>query len=101
MLRRVALVEPVPFLFICAFVANAASVVLPIANPANLAVFEPQMPALLEWLRYFAGPSIVAILATYVALRLTQRPTLDAKLAVSKEAPPLTLAAGLLRSDSR
>jgi arsenical pump membrane protein len=88
---RAALVEPLPFLFICAFVANAASFVLPIANPANLVVFEPQMPALLEWLRYFAGPSIVAILATYVALRLT----LDAKVAVSKEAPRLTLGGRL------
>jgi arsenical pump membrane protein len=69
-------VEPLPYLFICAFVANAASFVLPIANPANLVVFGVQMPALSEWLRYFAGPSFVAILATYVVLRLTQRSAL-------------------------
>ena len=58
---RAAQVEPLPYLFICAFVANAASFVLPIANPANLVVFGGQMPALSEWLRYFAGPSFVAI----------------------------------------
>jgi arsenical pump membrane protein len=92
---RAAQVEPLPYLFICAFVANAASFVLPIANPANLVVFGAQMPALSEWLRYFAGPSLVAILATYVVLRLAQRPALDAKVAAIKDAPPLTLGGKL------
>jgi arsenical pump membrane protein len=87
---RAAQVEPLPYLLICAFIANAASFVLPIANPANLVVFGGQMPALSEWLRYFAGPSFVAILATYVVLRLMQRPALDAKVATIKAAPPLT-----------
>ena len=36
---RAAQVEPLPYLFICAFIANAASFSLPIANPANLVVF--------------------------------------------------------------
>jgi arsenical pump membrane protein len=91
-----AQVEPLPYLFICAFVANAASFVLPIANPANLVVFGVQMPALSEWLRYFAGPSFVAILATYVVLRLTQRSALvDAKVAAINDAPPLTLGGKL------
>src|SRR5712672_4030148 len=63
-----ARVEPLPYLFICPFIANAASFVLPISNPPNLVVFGGQMPALSEWLRYFAGPSLVAILATYVVL---------------------------------
>jgi Citrate transporter len=84
---RAAQVEPLPYLFICAFIANAASFALPIANPANLVVFGGQMPALSEWLRYFAGPSFVAILATYVGLRLMQRPALDAKVATITGAP--------------
>ncbi|MBT1512780.1 arsenic transporter [Bradyrhizobium sp. SRL28] len=92
---RAAQVEPLPYLFICAFVANAASFVLPIANPANLVVFGGQMPALSEWLRYFAGPSLAAILTTYVVLRLTQGPALDAKVAAIKDAPPLTLGGKL------
>jgi len=33
---RSARAEPLPLLFVCAFVANAASFVLPISNPANL-----------------------------------------------------------------
>jgi arsenical pump membrane protein len=88
---RAARVEPLPYLLICAFIANAASFVLPIANPANLVVFGGQMPALSEWLRHFAGPSFVAILATYVVLRLTQRPALDAKVAAIEGVSPLTL----------
>ena len=92
---RAAQVEPLPYLLICAFIANAASFVLPIANPANLVVFGGQMPALSEWLRYFTGPSLVAILATYVVLRLTQRPALDAKAVAIKDAPPLTLGGKL------
>jgi len=67
---RAAGVEPLPYLFICAFIANAASFVLPISNPANLVVFGAQMPPLLSWLGQFALPSIFSIGATYVALRL-------------------------------
>lgn len=66
---RAARVVPLPYLFICAFIANAASFVLPISNPANLVVFGAQMPPLQDWLRYFAPPSLVAIVATYIALR--------------------------------
>jgi arsenical pump membrane protein len=86
---RAAKVEPLPYLFICAFIANAASFVLPISNPANLVVFGAQMPPLSEWLRYFALPSVVAIGATYGALRLTQRRALDATVADVDEMPPL------------
>ena len=36
---KAAQAEPLPYLMICAFIANAASFVLPISNPANLVVF--------------------------------------------------------------
>ena len=64
--------EPLPYLFICAFIANAASFVLPISNPANLVVFATDMPPLGQWLATFALPSALAIVATYAVLRLTQ-----------------------------
>ena len=92
---RAANVEPLPYLFICAFIANAASFVLPISNPANLVVFGTQMPPLSVWLHYFVLPSACAIAATYVALRLTQRRGLDAAVAVIDEMPPLTLGGKL------
>ncbi len=77
---RAAKVEPLPYLFICAFIANAASFVLPISNPANLVVFGERMPTLLEWLRYFALPSFAAIATTFVLLRFSQRGELKARV---------------------
>ena len=73
---RAAKVEPLPYLFICAFIANAASFVLPISNPANLVLFGERMPTLPEWLRYFALPSVASVAATFIALRISQRDSL-------------------------
>ncbi len=70
---RAAGASPLPYLYVCAFIANAASFVLPISNPANLVVFGERMPHLTEWLRQFTLPSMAAIALTYVALWLTQR----------------------------
>ena len=87
---RAAKVEPLPYLFACAFIANAASFVLPISNPANLVVFGKAMPPLADWLRAFAAPSLAAILATYLALRFTQRRALDGDVAAIGAIAPLT-----------
>jgi arsenical pump membrane protein len=64
-----AKVPPLPYLFICALIANAASFVLPISNPANLVVFGGGMPSLGRWLASFALPSALSIVVTYGALR--------------------------------
>ncbi|HTU81650.1 MAG TPA: arsenic transporter [Candidatus Acidoferrales bacterium] len=69
-------VKPLPLLFVCAFVANAASFVFPISNPANLVVYGAAMPALPIWLERFALPSLAAIAATYAVLLWTQRAAL-------------------------
>lgn len=65
--------EPLPYLFSCAFVANAASFVLPISNPANLVVFHGAIPPLGEWLRIFLAASVVSVIATYAALHWCSR----------------------------
>lgn len=65
--------EPLPYLFACAFIANAASFVLPISNPANLVVYGKQMPPLLAWLKLFILPSILSIAVTFFALRFVSR----------------------------
>ncbi len=49
--------NPLPYLLICAFIANAASFLLPISNPANLVVFASHLPPLPVWLGNFLGPS--------------------------------------------
>jgi arsenical pump membrane protein len=74
---RAAGAAPLPYLFVCAFIANAASFVLPISNPANLVVYGERMPHLLDWLRLYTLPSIAAIAATYVALRFALRRALE------------------------
>jgi arsenical pump membrane protein len=70
---RRARVDALTYLFICAFIANAASFVLPISNPANLVVYGKALPPLWTWLRTFFLPSLCAIAATYVALRFVVR----------------------------
>ena len=50
--------EPLPYLLICAFIANAASFVLPISNPANLVIYGSRMPPLLQWLPAYLLPSV-------------------------------------------
>lgn len=69
-------VKPLPYLLACAFVANAASFVLPISNPANLVIFGNRMPSLVQWLAQFALPSAASIAATYVTLRCLNRAAL-------------------------
>jgi len=65
--------RPTPYLFACALVANAASFVLPISNPANLVVFGAHMPPLAAWLRAFALPSLASVAATWAVLALLFR----------------------------
>ena len=66
---RKAKVDPLPHLFACALIANAASFVLPISNPANLVVFHQGMPPLGRWLLSFGVPSILSIATTYAVMR--------------------------------
>jgi len=88
---RAAGAAPLPYLFVCAFIANAASFVLPISNPANLVVFGAHMPHLAGWLQQFALPSLAAIVATYLALRLALRRALAGQtLAVTVPTPHLS-----------
>src|SRR5206468_1557555 len=59
---RTARAEPLPYLMACAFIANAASFVLPISNPANLVLYAGNMPPLGKWLLTFGLPSVASIL---------------------------------------
>jgi arsenical pump membrane protein len=70
---RKAKVSPLPYLFVCALIANAASFVLPISNPANLVVFHTGMPPLGTWLADFGIPSLFSILVTFFVMRFMFR----------------------------
>jgi arsenical pump membrane protein len=87
---RKAKVEPLPYLFVCALIANAASFVLPISNPANLVVFHKGMPTLGQWLLSFGVPSAVSIVATYAAMRWVFRKKLNHSIKHEVEPSELT-----------
>lgn len=88
---RRARVSPKPYLLACALIANAASFVFPISNPANLVVFGRSIPPLFAWLRIFLLPSAAAILVTFVCLRWQERHALAKPIEGSVEPAPLTV----------
>ncbi len=81
--------QPLPHLFACALIANAASFVLPISNPANLVVFRQGMPPLSRWLLSFGVPSIASILVTYLVIRLLFRKALSGAIQTDVDGAPL------------
>jgi arsenical pump membrane protein len=82
--------KPLPVLFICAFIANAASFVLPISNPANLVLYGAHMPSLGIWLSQFGLASLASILVTFIVLRRTQRADLTGEILSEIELPTLS-----------
>jgi arsenical pump membrane protein len=84
--------DPLPYLLICAFIANVASFILPISNPANLVVYQSAMPPLASWLARYSLPSLAAIGVTFVMLRWAERQAL--KTEVETQIEPLALSPG-------
>jgi len=82
--------DPIPLLFACALIANAASFVLPISNPANLVMYGGKMPPLGQWFSSFALPSLASIIVTYLALRWVQRKHLAGTCESAVEREPLS-----------
>jgi len=97
-MRAAKLERPLPYLYICAFIANAASFVLPISNPANLVIYAAHMPPLLQWLPRFALPSLLAIAITFILLRWSQRVALQHAPSTDVTVPSLSAAAKLAAS---
>ncbi|MBK5570708.1 arsenic transporter [Ensifer sp. SSB1] len=89
--------DPMPHLLICAFIANAASFVFPISNPANLVIFGGgNMPPLSRWLAIFGLPAIASIFVTFLALYWTQRSVIRAdSVAFDIQAVPLSASGKL------
>jgi arsenical pump membrane protein len=87
---RQAKAKPLPYLFICAFIANAASFVLPISNPANLVVYGAHLPSLATWLAQFGLASMLSIAVTFIALRCMLRADLNGEIARDLPLPALS-----------
>ena len=88
--RAAKVSKPLPYLLICAFIANAASFVLPISNPANLVIYGASLPPLLHWLPRYLLASILSIGLTYVLLYRTQKRELETPLEESIALPELS-----------
>ena len=84
--------KPLPLLFVCALIANAASFVLPISNPANLVLYGNHIPPLLTWMARFAVPSVLSVVATFFMLRWSQRRALEGACASELERVELSMS---------
>ena len=88
--RAAKVQRPLPYLLICAFIANAASFVLPISNPANLVIYGNHMPSLIHWLSQYSLPSVCAIIITCLLLWFTQRKALKTEIHTDIVIPQLS-----------
>jgi arsenical pump membrane protein len=89
---RKARAKPLPYLLICALIANAASFVLPISNPANLVLYGSKMPPLANWLKSFGFPSLVSIAITFLVLRFACGNDLGESIESGADGEPLSSA---------
>lgn len=86
-----ARVQPLPFLYASAFVANAASFVLPVSNPANLVLFH-HLPSVGPWLAAFGFASLAAVVATYLLLHAAMQSNLGERIDDAAATPVLSRA---------
>ncbi len=54
-------IDPVPFVLACAFVANTASLALPVSNLTNILVYDLLGVGFWDFIRYLALPNVVAL----------------------------------------
>jgi arsenical pump membrane protein len=66
-------VDPLPYVFACAFIANTASMLLPVSNPVNLLAVGRFDLTLGDYLKHLLLPSLVLILANYWLFRFLFR----------------------------
>ena len=90
-----AKIDALPYLLACAFIANAASFVLPILNPANIVIFDGHLPSLIPWMRTFLIPSVVSIAVTFLVLRFAARKHFEGPAADSPDPIALSQAGKL------
>ena len=81
--------RPLPYLYSCAFVANAASFLLPISNPANLVLYGSHMPPLVHWLALYLLPALAAITSTCFLLFISQKKALRQPMVTGIDIPIL------------
>jgi len=53
--------KPLPFMFACTFIADTASLTLPVSNPVNILMLDLFPQNLGQYVRYLLAPSVLAI----------------------------------------
>lgn len=66
-----------PYVFTCAFIANTASMLLPVSNPVNLLAVERFQITLGEYLKFLLLPGVLVIIANLIIFRLVFRKELS------------------------
>lgn len=79
--------NPLPFVFACAFIANTASMVLPVSNPVNLLPVDRFHLTLGDYLRFTLPASLLAISLNVVLFMIIFRKDI-AVASEEKEPPP-------------
>jgi len=65
--------DPLPYMFACTFIADTASLTLPVSNPINIVIGEHFGLTTTGFLRYLLAPSLLAILINIVIFTLLFR----------------------------
>jgi len=71
-------INPVPFLLVCTFIADTASLSLPVSNLTNLLAFEQLEMEFIPYCLALLLPTVVAVLANYIIFRLVFRKAIPA-----------------------
>ncbi len=61
--------NPLPYVFACAFIANSASMLLPVSNPVNLLAVEKFHITLGQYLKFLLLPSLLVIGSNLILFR--------------------------------
>jgi len=75
--------NPLPYVFTCAFIANTASLLLPVSNPVNLLPFTAFHLTLGEYLHYLLLPGVAAIAVNIVVFYFLFRHKISARFEAS------------------
>ena len=70
--------DPLPYVFACAFIANTASIILPISNPVNLLPIDRFGLTLGEYLKFLFVPALLAISINIVLFLIIFRKSISA-----------------------
>ena len=79
--------SPLPYMFATAFIANTASLLLPVSNPVNLLAVDAFNISLSNYLRYLLIPGIAAILINIFLFVLVFRRDLQASFSTDNIQP--------------